>query len=657
MFYRIKDELADCLQARLAEAFGVSREQYRIQVQYPARLEFGDFGVSFPFELAKVLRRSPQQIAQQFLDGFRAPAYVRRIDTAGGGYINFAVDRWSLFLDAVRALRSGRLWPEFEPDAGKTIVEHTNINPNKAAHIGHLRNAILGDSLVRLLRFNGKRVEVQNYIDNTGVQVADVVVGFLHLEHQGVAEVAAIEGRFDYLCWDLYARVARFYEASETNARLRGEVLHQIEAGDNAVAELADLIATRIVNCHLDTMERLDIRYDVLPRESDILHLHFWDTAFAQLKARGAAELETAGPNAGCWIMRYQKDGQEDTKILVRSNGTVTYTGKDIAYQLWKIGRLDKDFHYEPFRAYDDGHTVWASSSAPATVDASDLQPPRFGAGDRVFNVIDARQAYTQNVVFEGLRRLGYTDEAERSVHFAYEIVALSPRCAQELGSELSDEDRQRAHVEVSGRKGLGVKADDLLDRLEEKARREVDVRNPDMAPDQAARTARDIAIGALRYFMVRYSRKALIVFDFDDALNFDGETGPYLQYSAVRARNIGVKYREHYGLGEAEAAAALDGLLAAAAVELPDDVWDLLTQALKLRDAARASLAGQELAAFAKYLYTLAQRFSNFYNKHRIIGEEDPVWRLVFLAVVHIYYQGMQQGLDILGIPIPERM
>lgn len=655
MFHQLKHELAAAVQNCLAERFQIDAARYPVNIQYPARPEFGDMALAFPFELAKVLRQAPARIAAQFRESFQPPACVQRVEVAGGGYINLFLNRGDLLRAVMDQWQADRRWLPFGTDPGKYIVEHTNINPNKAAHIGHLRNAVLGDSLVRLMRFNGKRVEVQNYIDNTGVQVADVVVGFMELEKLGLDQIREIGGRFDHYCWDLYARVTRYYELDERNQHRRLEVLRAIEEGHGDAAEIAAEVSTRIINCHLDTMERLDVIYDILPRESDILHLHFWDAAFALLRQTGSLTLETEGPNSGCWVMKYDKDGQEDTKIIVRSNGTVTYTGKDIAYQLWKLGKLGQDFFYEPFRVYPEGHAVWITSAEPPA--ESELVPPSFGSGDWVYNVIDARQAYTQNVVFEGVRRLGFAEAAEHSIHFFYEMVALSPRCAEELGFSLTEEERQRPHVEVSGRKGLGVKADDLLDRLEAKALAEVNGRNPEMPAETARLIARQIAVGALRYFMVKFTRNSLIVFDFEDALNFDGETGPYLQYSAVRARNILQKYQENYHVDRTQVVATWRDLLGQPLPALPDDVWELFTTLLKIRDVARLVLENGEISGFARFLYTLSQKFSNFYNRHRIIGEQDPAIRYIFLLLVDIYYEGMKTGLNVLGISVPERM
>ena len=525
------------------------QQDVTIVTEKPPRIEMGEVATPVCFELAKRLKRAPRQIAQEIAVQLPPIEGVERVEVAGGGYVNFYFSRAAFLAAALKEADRARAGAA--PDAPKCIVEHTNINPNKAAHIGHLRNAALGDTFVRVLRRAGQRVEVQNYIDNTGVQVADVVIGFLHIAKKTPAEVRALaaEPKFDYYCWDLYASVTHFFEEDKTRLALRGEMLKSIEEGAGEAAEMADIVAPAIVRCHLRTMERLGIEYDLLPRESEILHLKFWDAAFELLKQRNAIHLAGSGKNAGCWVMR-MNDGprtpadasgeDDDAKIIVRSNGTVTYVGKDIAYQLWKFGLLGRDFHYEKFHTYPDGHTLWASVST-----GGDPAAPAFGRATIVYNVIDARQAYLQNVVAAGLRALGYDEQADRSIHFSYEIVALTPRCAAELGYTLSEEDAKKPYVEVSGRKGLGVKADDLLDRLEAAARAEVDERHPDTPDVERAAIAHTIAIGALRYFLLKFTRTATIAFDFKDALSFEGETGPYCQYAVVRARNIFRKLRD----------------------------------------------------------------------------------------------------------------
>jgi len=665
------------LEARIRKALrDFIRRRYdadvQVPIERPPRIAMGEVASPVCFELAKRLKRAPRHIAQEIANQIGKIDGVERLEVAGGGYLNAFLDRAGFFAATLSGLTKGPA--EAPADAPKNIVEHTNINPNKAAHIGHLRNAALGDTFVRLLRHVGRRVEVQNYIDNTGVQVADVVLGFLHLEKKSAAEVRALaaQPRFDYFCWDLYARVTQSFETDPARLALRGDTLQAIEEGHGAVAALAEIISTTIVRCHLRTMERLGIEYDLLPRESEILHLKFWDAAFQQLKARGAIRLATSGKNAGCWVMQMsdaeggtQNEGDEDadSKIIVRSNGTVTYVGKDIAYQLWKFGLLGRDFHYSRFHTHPSGHTVWITRA-----DDGEADPPPFGHAAQVYNVIDSRQAYVQNVVVAGLRALGFDSQADRSMHFSYEIVALTPRCAKEMGYDLSPEDAQRTFVEVSGRRGLGVKADDLLDRLEAAARAEVDSRHPQTPEIERAAIAHIIAIGALRYFLLKYTRNTVIAFDFKDALSFEGETGPYCQYAIVRARNIWRKLAEQSRqLVEKADSSGSDSvffdscspesLKAFLAAPEGDELWEMLLLAGSLGAQVEAALAAQEPAFVAKYAFQLAQAFNNFYHKHHILSEEDPARKAFLLTLTKLVERQLVLALDLLGIEGPEKM
>ena len=655
------------IEKRIQEALRVHiRRRYELDVPVPAsrppKIEMGEVASPVCFELAKRLKRAPRQLAQEIVAEIALIEGVARWEVAGGGYLNAFLDR-SAFFRAALGTSSGAP-PRREPaahDAPKVIVEHTNINPNKAAHIGHLRNAALGDSFVRLLRHAGERVEVQNYLDNTGVQVADVVIGFQHLEKKSPADVRALAAlpRFDYYCWDLYARVTQYYVEDKTREALRGDTLKAIEADHGPPAEIGRIVAEAIVRCHLRTMDRLGVRYDVLPRESDILHLQFWDAAFQLLKERKAIQLAESGKNAGCWVMPLSEDAdataEDDAKIIVRSNGTVTYVGKDIAYQMWKFGLLGKDFHYRKFHAYPGGHVAWVSAS-----DAGDAGAPQFGRGARVFNVIDSRQSYLQNVVFAGLRALGFHAQADCSVHFAYEKVALTPRCAAEMGYEIPPEDAKKPYVEVSGRKGLGVKADDLLDRLEANARAEVDKRHPETPEEDRARVAHTVAIGALRYFLLKFTRNTVIAFDFKDALSFEGETGPYCQYAVVRARNIFRKLAEREGGARASGfAGSVPGEHLSHLLGAPEgnDLWELALLAGSLDWHADAAVNAQEPAFIAKYAFQLAQAFNNFYHKHHILSEEDPARKTSLLLLTRLIETQLVAALDLLGIAAPEKM
>jgi len=645
VYHLIEKQVANAFRAHIQVRYGVDLTP---AVEQPRQSDFGDMAVPAAFQLAKQLRRAPRQIAAELVEEIGPIDGVAAMEVAGNGYINIRLDRGAygaLLVSADAASTSMQT-----AAAEKIIVEHTNINPNKAAHIGHLRNATLGDTFVRMLRARGNRVEVQNYIDNTGVQVADVVAGFHYLEQQTPAGVRALLAdpgvRFDYYCWDLYARTSAWYKDHPEDLSWRTATLHAIEAGEGELADLAHLVADAIVEAHLATMLRLGIEYDVLPRESEILHLEFWAAAFALLKERRAIVFETEGKHAGCWVL---PGLSEEGKVIVRSDGTVVYTGKDIAYQLWKFGLLGKDFYYHPLRTYADGRTLWVTTDEPLDSGVS------FGHGSRVYNVIDSRQSYLQDVVVEGLRGLGYFEQAGRSVHFSYEMVALSPRCCADLGIPLSEEDRKRPYVEVSGRKGLGVKADDLVDTLIEKALEEVSSRHPEDTTDRNRAVATQIAIGALRYFLLKYTRNTVIAFDLQEALSFEGETGPYVQYAVVRARKILAKFEER---GEAlpDFAAELDAAAFARQLE-SEDFWQVLLAASKAQSALESAVTVGEPAHVARYAFQLAQSFSNFYQKYPVIHEENREKKVFLLWMTSFFRRQLEWTAAILGIPIPEYM
>ena len=654
------------LQRRLAEHVrAFLRRQYdldlpNITIEQPPRVEFGEYALPLAFELAKKLRKPPRKIAEEIISGIGPLEGFETLELAGAGYINAHLNRAGLASQLV-ASGTQAVIPVPGGNGGKILVEHTSINPNKSAHIGHLRNAILGDTFVRLLRYAGRQVDVQNYIDNTGVQVADVVVGFIHLEKTSKADIEALirnpKPRFDYVCWDLYARVSQWYEQGKKNLETRTQTLHAIEKGNNEVSEIADLISTSILRLHLETMGRLGIEYDFLPRESEILRLHFWDAAFELLKQRGVLYLESKGKNAGCWVMNRwgaqpgsgAEVAEEDQKVIVRSNGTVGYVGKDIAYHLWKFGLLGRDFGYRKFYRYSDEHDCWVST------DPTHGQPdhPHFGNVRAIYNVIDARQAEAQNSVIEALRALGYADQAEHYTHFSYEMVALTPRCAEELGYALSAEEKGKSYIEVSGRRGFGVKADDLIDTLSASAKIEVDSRHAELSESERQLIARQIAIGALRYFMLKFTKNSVIAFDFKEALSFEGDTGPYAQYAVVRGTSIFRKAGispEAFEAREIDFGKYLRG-------EGGNELWELWLAASKTSQVVEQCIATTEPAFAAKHAFQLAQMFNNFYHRHRIIAEPDEVRKKFLFATAAVVRRELIRVLEVMGIAVPPVM
>jgi len=673
MYRTIQLSLLARIQAILLAKYDVTLTQ--LAVEQPPSIALGELALPVAFELAKRLRKAPRVIAtelaaeltNELASGQAELEGIASVEVAGAGYINIRLDRAA----TVRRIAADQHADIGGP--GFRLVEHTSINPNKAAHIGHLRNAILGDTFQRLLRpdayKSGYEVGVQNYIDNTGVQVADVVVGLVHLEGRNLAstrellaELAATNQRIDFYCWDLYARVSQWYTADPAQLAARKQIrldtLHALETGGNDTSTIADLISTAVLRRHLETMERLSIEYDFLPRESEILTLHFWDAARTLMMEKGVLYLETAGKNKGCYVMRragaeVQEEGSdipdEDAKVIVRSNGTVTYVGKDIAYHLWKFGLLPgKDFGYAKFHEYPT-HTCWIS-----TIDG-ETPHPTFGKADAIYNVIDSRQNDPQTQVVQALRGMGFTEAADRYTHFSYEMVALTPRCAIDLGYAISDEDRKKAYIEVSGRKGFGVKADDLLDQLIAAAKAEVDIRHPDVSEADRLTIAKQIGVGALRYFMLRFTRNTVIAFDFKDALSFEGETGPYVQYAIVRAANI---FRKASTTPEActAAIAALD-LGKIFDSEEGSSLWETWLLTSKLTLMIEQCIATAEPAYLAKYAFQLAQQFNNFYHRHHVLHETDPTRKTLLLATAAVAQREMIRALGYLGIEAPQRM
>ncbi len=605
-----------------------------VVVEPSARPEFGDWSTPAPLRAARVLRRAPMEIAGELRVKLAAAGLelVAEWTSSPPGYVNAKLrdEVWARgVIDDALAIDAGTglaLPPDFQPSDGKVLVEHTATNPNKAAHVGHLRNACIGDTVARILRRTGHDVEVNNYIDDTGVQVADVVVGIRELgieQHEGE--------RFDQFCSRVYVEVSRKYEQDAALLARRSAVLHAIEQGDPKVAPFVKQLAERVVDCHLATMSRFDIQYDLLTWESDIIALGFWEKAFQLLRDSGAIVFAEHGKHAGCWVMPAGAGDQEDldsdeTKVLVKSDGIATYTAKDIAYQLWKFGLLGLDFHYRRWKPGSDRPV--ATSTEPQ----DDAVTETFGRARRVINVIDARQAYPQQIVQRALHRLGFEREAENSIHLAYEVVALSPSAARELGIE-AEADREL--YALSGRRGIEVRADDLIDRAMAKL--------GEKALDED--TTRLVAAGALRYYLLKFSLTQIIAFDFDEALRVSGDTGVYLQYGYARASGV---LRKTSDDGEA--------------LVIPSHLEPSERALLHRIDAYRRTLVEAALSlspsALTSYTFSLATALSDFYeHTPPIIRETDAVVRRFRRTLVAASRATLADALHTLGIAALERV
>ena len=627
-----------------------------ITFNIPPKKEIGDLSTAVALAQAKSLRRPPMEIAQEVAEKLRARniPFVAEVSVTPPGYVNFRLDNPAYAGQIIRqVLSEGAGYGLAKRRRRRKIfVEHTNVNPNKAMHIGHVRNAIIGDTVSRVLRRVGYEVEVANYVDDTGVQVADVVVAMLYLGkpvYDGKSADmspfwAKYDGRrpFDYYCWDLYAQVQEECERDESLLDKREETLRLLEEGGNPVAVFAKELSTRILTRHLATVARLDVFYDLLNWESDILDRGFWRMAFEKLKSSGAVVYEETGPNAGCWVVPFgrglvkTKEGiRSEDKILVRSNGTITYTGKDIAYQMWKLGVLGVDFLYRLWGMQENGQELW--TTAPEGKPQAE-----FGHADEAINVIDVRQSYAQQIVYQSLRRLGFRKEAKNSKHLAYEVVVLSGKAARELGLGV-EEIEEGGTQAMSGRRGIGVKADDLISKMVE--RLEAKVHKPE--------TAHVLAAAAVRYFMSRFGLSKMIVFDFDEALRTTGDTGVYLEYAHARACSMFAKAGE------------LDLTKVPRPKRVTPTEEALVRKIEEFPGALKKVAEDLSPTTLARYAFDLATAFTDFYEnpdpepgpRVPFIKITDPELRTYRLALVAAFRQTLANALDALGIRPLERI
>lgn len=641
--------LQENLRRRIAELLRDAYDLTGVEAEFtvPPERKFGDLSTTLAFALAKKTRGKPFALAGDIASRLQGRLEeVEEVRVAGGGFLNLFLRRDAFFRGRLDALAR----PLPPPSRGvKVIVEHTSINPNKSAHIGHLRNSCLGDTLARCCRFLGYEVEVQNYIDDTGIQVADVVWGLLRHRRLDLEAIRRIPDLAAYL-WELYAEANRLFAGDEELAAQRREVHQRIEEKSEPEYSVCLHVAEQVLLDHVRTMEKLGIQYDLMARESDVIALDFFKAAAAELTARGVLFPSADPEKRGCLVIHYEREKIE--KIIVRSNGTITYVGKDIAYNLWKFDLLGRDFFYRPFHAYADGRVIAMTASAPATAPLP--VPPRagFGRGRRVYNVIDVRQSYLQNLIAQVLGQLGHPEAAAGFVHFSYEMVALTPACVRDLGLELEPGEEGKPYIEVSGRKGRAVKADDLIAMLEEKSRREVCRRNPELPEAEALKLSRRIAMAALRYFMIKFSLNTVIAFDFREALNFEGDSGPYLQYAAVRLNSI-LRKAAAADLEAARGAASL-APLEGAEREL---YWELALRLSLLETQVEYALDHHEISSLAAYAYGLCQQFNHYYHLFPVLAEPDPGRRALRLALVLLFKGRIETLLSLLGIEIPERM
>ncbi|AIQ49036.1 arginyl-tRNA synthetase [Paenibacillus sp. FSL R7-0273] len=614
----IKNALEQSVQQVFTKLGTAAADQPAIVLEQPANPDYGDYSTNIAMQLAKLLRKAPMAIAELITTEISHTGGLNslfaKIDTAAPGFINLYIN-WQEW--------AGR---DFELPAAageKVIIEHTSVNPNKSMHVGHLRNACIGDALVRILRKTGYNAEVHNYVDDLGNQLADTVVGLLHVP-LSVGHV-----RFGDYCWDIYAGVNKEYALHPESVHKRTEILHGLEEGSGNTAWLGSLVAERIVREHVAEMKAFGIRYDLLVWESNILKEGFWASAFALLAQTEVFVQEREGKLAGCWILKQaageDTDGSDaeehhKDKVLVRSNGILTYTAKDIAYHLWKFGLLDKDFSYSEFNS-----GLWTTGLTG--------EQRAFGKADRVVNVIDYRQEYPQAMVKQALEVLGFTEQAEKLHHVSYGVVSLSPASAAELGIDISE---GKASYAMSGRQGIGIKVAELVQLMENTIEA--------TRSDKNGLSSRLIATAAIRYYLLRFNLGTEIIFDFKQATEISGNTGVYLMYTYARAGSV---------LSKGAAAAPV---LPAFPAELQKAELALLRHLSNWQDTLYTASVQLTPNTVCNYAHTLASLFNNFYSACPILkgGAESVAFRL---WLTYRFQTTLGEVLEVLGLPQPERM
>ena len=634
----LRISLQEALQKAISNTYSEIKE-CTIEFTYPKYSKFGDYATNIALSLAKNLKTNPMTIAEQIVANLDLPKFVKKVQIEKPGFINIFLDSKQIIKKELEKFTKGY---KLNKTNLKIIVEHTSVNPNKALHVGHLRNAVLGDTLARLLANYVEKVEIQNYIDDTGLQVADTTAALkLYGEQKNQKE------RFDFYCWDIYAKFHSELKQEDKElelSKLRREVLEQIEKQQGKYYKVSQEVVHRILDHHLSDLAKLNVEYNLLIHERDIIGFKLWDYAFELLKKSGKIKYYETGEFAGCWVFESE---HMPAKILVRSNGTKVYTAKDIAYHLWKIGALDFDFLYGQWQG-----ELYKNPNLIHTDPAGSKMPDKFGHADKVINVIDYRQSYPQQVVREAVEEV--TGKSNLIYHLAYGVVNLSKNTAARLGIDTSDGKNVYA---MSGRKGVGIKAWDLYNAVKSAVLQKV----KETYKDKAETIDIDaITTAAIRYQLIRYTAARDIVFDIDEATQFVGKTGPYLQYSYVRALNILRKYTKKQE--KDKAINDMKNKIAKSNVdipktEMPSEINDLIVLLAKHQEAMLDSALAIEPAVYAEYAFNLASAFNTFYEKVHILSEQDEAKQLFYMTIVFIFLINMQKILENLGITPVERM
>jgi arginyl-tRNA synthetase len=608
------------------------------------RKEFGDLSCNVAFLLSKALRRRPVDIANEIIEKELKPyiekkkatdsiSFILSVESHPSGYINFKANISNLASWTLNEVLKNSKYGFNDLGKGKRIIiEHTSINPNKALHVGHMRNVVIGDILYRTLRATNHEVIVLNYIDDSGLQVADIVVGFRFAGLPLYPKDKTI--KFDQYCGDeVYVKINEMYKDDKYLEEKRRLVLKEIELGTSEIAKFASEITMRVLKDQLKTCWRMKAHYDLLNYESHIVTSRLWSKTFEMLKEKGIATLQTEGKNKYCWVIKLEN---EEEKVIVRSDGTATYIAKDIPYAAWKLGLVEDPFFYHKFADQWDESILWATTLNP---NAGNLGHPTFNSGEKVITIIDSRQARLQRIIATVLSHLQTNND--RYIHLAYEAMTLSADTAKSLGLDIGD----RQFMHISGRKGIYINADYILDKLQTTAYQEVRKRNPDISNDITNMIAEEISISAIRYNLIKQDLDKIITFDIVDSLSLEGNTGPYLQYTYARSQRILEKY------GNKNVSSENFGLL------IQEAEVDLIKTIAKMDLVIEETVKTLNPKLLARYAYDLATAFNIFYEKVPVLREKNKETMFSRLALVKAFGVTLNNIFNVLGISALENM
>ena len=596
-----------------------------------AKPGFGDITCNVSFLLSKQLKKSPQEISNEIskLYTFDNIPQIKNVESHPSGYLNFNID-YTQFSNLVISSSLQENYGSLDIGHNeKIVVEHTSVNPNKALHVGHIRNVILGDIVSKILRKGNFDVKVLNYVDDSGLQVADIIVGFTEL---GFSQEPPKNEKFDHYCGDtVYVKTTEKYETDKKLEEKRHEILKQIEDSSSDISKMAQTITRKVLNEQLKTVWNLGVFYDCLNFESQIIHSKLWEKIFEKLKSENQIKYEEAGDNAGCWVIPAEG---EDDKILVRSNGVATYIAKDIPYAAWKLGLVEDPFSYKIHSTQKNDQTLY-ETTLDEIPDHDDNKLNL--SGNKVITVIDNRQIRLQKIV-SGL--MAKFKEEGAYTHLGYESVTLSADTVKSLGLSVDGESAQ-----MSGRKGLYVNADTVLETLTKRVYDESKSRNENLSESELQNIANIVAVGTIRYEMIKPDLDKIITFDLKNSLRLEGDTCSYIQYSYARASRILEKtetkpnFDSGFELLSSEYEKNLIKKIAMFDVQVNDSVNNFSPKVI------------------AKYSYELAVTFSSFYEHVKVLKSETPELLNARLCLVVSFQKTLKSSLGLLGIDAPERM